>query len=457
MSAYGCNPLSSPQAQAVAAQAANTAYMAQQFVPASDQAYGEIASRVLQWITDGLQAQVDAQAALAAKIAAPLASGLSQQEAAMARIGGAVTSSIQGGLAALGPVQPAGTTGQITGPNYEQGWNLWSVRTDTGWGKPIAEQWFTSYKDGCQYLFRGWALELADAQALAASLPELGRDVRPECFPAIVNPIQPSTPCPPGVKWAVWVFPTGTIGICSYPYCDGLQPDPTGLGGHKELFDDYASAVAFAASSTCTGITPPTVGPTMYYGGCLSNQAITWSSTDKVPTGVTNVVGPFPDQASALAAAGSCLPIITPPTVGTGQCCGIDPKTGALILPSCIMIDLCRWDEFCREMSLAVRQALNSTLCDPTCFVQPLCDCLKKTLCEVFSDKQCTSGYQDAERYIFEDQDKQFFPAIEDWLGQTGQAATNQTVDDMIATASGLASRLAADVVDTGPDWFGPR
>jgi hypothetical protein len=438
MSAYGCNPLSSPQAQAVAAQAANTAYMAQQFVPASDQAYGEIASRVLQWITDGLQAQVDAQAALAAKIAAPLASGLSQQEAAMARIGGAVTSSIQAGLAALGPVQPAGTTGPTTGPNYEQGWNLWSVRTDTGWGKPIAEQWFTSYKDGCQYLFRGWALELADAQALAASLPELGRDVRPECFPTIIAPISVGPgDCPAGYR--VWQGKDAGGNVSCVILCDGV-PGPAGYYPYGAV-SDFATATQ-QVQALCGPPPPPpilpTVGSTTYYGGCLSNQAITWTNADQVPKGVTNVVGPFPDQASALAAAGSCLPIITPPTVGTGQCCGIDPKTGALILPSCIMIDLCRWDEFCREMSLAVRQALNSTLCDPTCFVQPLCDCLKKTLCEVFSDKQCTAGYQDAERYIFEDQDQQFAPEIQAWLGNLGSSLSNtSSLDDMAALPFG--------------------
>lgn len=438
MSAYGCNPLSSPTAQATAAQAANTAAMYQAYIPQWDTAYGQIAARVLAWITEALQAQVDAQSAIGSKLAVPLAAGLAQQESAMAAVQGAVTASIQAGLAQPGPVHPQSTSPTATVPNFTEGWNLWSVRTEDGWTKPIPEQYWTTYRDGCQYMFRGWALQYGDAQALAATLPALGKDVRSECFP-VVTPVI-SGPCPPGVTtYRVWELLGGAAPQCAILCSTADAPGPGWVPYGTET--DLAGAQALVQTlcgSPVVVITPPTTGGTVYYGGCLSGKPTTWDSTQAVPAGVTNVVGPFPDAATALAKVGACPPIITPPTVGTGQCCGIDPNTGALILPSCITIDLCRWDEFCREMSLAVRQALNAVLCDPTCFVQPLCDCLEKSLCKVFSNKECTAGYQDAERYIFEDQDNTFTPDIQSWVGNLGGNMYGAgSLDDMAALPFG--------------------
>lgn len=412
-------------------------YVANQ-LQAGATAVSQATAQILGVVTAALQAALSTVQGSVGKLATAVTTQLNAAQTTADLSGLALKSSVGGQLAVAGGSVPVQIGGPTTGPNHTEGWNLWSVRDADGWGVPIAEQWWTSYTDGCQFLFRGWALQLSDAQALAATLPRLGKDVRPECFPTIVTP--PTGVCPPGVTtYRVWELLGGQAPQCAILCSDAPAPGPNWVPYGVET--DLAGAQALVQTLCGTPvviITPPTSGGPVYYGGCLSGKAVTWDPTQTVPVGVTNVVGPFPDQASALAAAGTCIPPPPPPTVGTGQCCGVDPTTGALILPTCIKIDLCDWSEFCNEVRLAVTAALNSTLCDPTCFVQPFCDCLKKTLCEVFSSKECASPFQDAERYIFEDQDNTFAPDIQAWTGNVGRGLSQtSSLDDMASLPFG--------------------
>lgn len=424
--------------------------------PAGVEITGPTPQQVAGMLQSGAAAVSSATGTLLSVASVPLQSAVATLQSSIGQLAGAVVPSIDAAQTTLqlagtqlmttaasmlpalpppvGSVPPVGASG----PNFTTGWNLWSVRDDNGWGPPIAEQYFTTYRDGCQYLFRGWAPDLGTAEAIAATLGRLGKDVRPECF--TYGPDGPT--CDITVSnpvYHIWQRVNADGSATCVSLCSSL-PGPTGF---KDLGVDPSPGAQgpIGVFFSCVPPPPPPKDCTnsvCYYGGCVSGKSVTWDSTQAVPQGVTGIVGPFLDQASASAAIGTCPPIITPPNVGTGQCCGIDPTTGALILPDCIKIDLCKWDEFCRELSLAVRQALNAVLCDPTCFVQPLCDCLEKSLCKVFSNKECTAGYQDAERYIFEDQDNTFSPDIQAWTGDLGSTLYNaQSLDEMAASAFG--------------------
>jgi hypothetical protein len=178
-------------------------------------------------------------------------------------------------------------------------------------------------------------------------------------------------------------------------------------------------------------------GTTQFYAGCDSNgQPISWTSLEQVPQGVSGQVGPFASATEALNATKCVALPPTPPTPGTGgMCC--DPATGAVKLPSCIMIDLCDWSAFTN----ATYAALCKWSQDDGCFYEPVWRAIKKGLCEFINDPKCRCAADDADRSMWEDCTGDFGKIISGYMGQAGSPLMVGTLDEVVdaaMSASGL-------------------
>ena len=196
----------------------------------------------------------------------------------------------------------------------------------------------------------------------------------------------------------------------------------------------------------------PAPGPGWVPYGAVSDlttaqQALAAICGSGVPTG-----GGPPNQPPGVTCQGGATPIcpetcpttppvIGPPTTGTGQCCGVDPTTGAMILPTCIFVDLCSP----ATMIMAIREGLYQGLCkwtaDNGCFYEPVWQAIKKALCEWIKDPECNCPTRDSDRWIAEDCDGQFNEMMSGWLGKIGGAVVGAgNVDELVAAATSNSS-----------------
>lgn len=416
MSEFADSPCPQPMPPMSQAAINNLLYTSGIYSQQSDDLYGQLTARVVQWIADALKTQLDAQTAIASKIAVPIASGLAAQATAIDQIHGALASSLQSGLATIGASGPGGSVAAGVQPG-QYTHNVFSTQLGGKWVpyQIVSKQVAIELAGQVGFCFLGGWEDYYDAVAYQNSAE--GQAALTQC----TYPGGPAAPLPPPTgtggcqQWAVWVFPSGSTSLCSFPYCDGTVPDPSGLGGHKVLFPDQASATAFASSQTCQSGNGTGGGP-QYYAGCGSDgQPVSWQAGTSPPAGVTGQVGPYDTQAAALAAVGQCAPPPPPPTGGpTGGngtgCC--DPTTGAVKLPDCIMLDLCDWDKFTQAVY--------------------------KALCLWTKDPSCKCALEDADKYKMEDCPNSFNEGVAGWLGNLGGVVIQaDTVDQLVSQGAG--------------------
>jgi len=243
----------------------------------------------------------------------------------------------------------------------------------------------------------------------------------------------PTTPtqqpaCDTGYQVWQLLGPPGTPNQCAVT-CGGgsaMPPPWVPYGTVGDLATAQAAMALICGGGTVTGMGPPTVPtPTV----CASGAAPICPET--CPT---------------------TPPVTGPPTVQTGQCCGVNPTTGAMILPTCIFVDLCST----ANMITAIREGLYQGLCkwtaDDGCFYEPVWHAIKKALCEFILDPECNCPTRDSDRWITEDCDGQFNQMMQGWLGKIGGAVVGAGNVDRLVEAAVSNSSYYPGVLGDGID-----
>lgn len=326
------------------------------------------------------------------------------------------------------PIKTGGTVEQGVLPD-QYAWNVWSVKSLSGWGKPVVEPRSAGYKSGPDYCFRGSWEDYFDAINAANGMGPLPYDACPSPGGPATPPIGtvlPGTQCDSGL-YETWQRDNADGSSDCVILCQGVAGPP----GYQD-----AGPVPPGPLGQPIGVVfqciPPRGGGgggTAYYAGCdPKGNAVSWVQGALPPDGTTGIVGPFTDPTSALQAV-QC----SPPTGGGGgggggggPCCGPD---GTVMLPKCIYIDLCDWQKFYENMWQAI----------------------KKGLCEFVRDPECACKITDSEKWIMEDCDGQADAMAESWQGRIGQVVTRNNIDQLQDIAGALASQVGDSVEDTGP------
>jgi len=422
MNAPGCNPAASvtaPDSQAVqAVLTAGTATIAA--------ALGHVLTSLQAALSTLMSTVKDAISKAATSIVTPLNQVQTVVDLASARAVGSPTGQL---AAARLPTGTGGAVGSGVVP-WQYQFNVWQS-IDVPSSVYIFNRAYQPNPFPQQLCFRGgWDL-FSDAvtyktQIMTQPLPE---GCKLPGGPAVTAP-RPivAPPCDTNNWYWYEIVENGTIIGCA-KQCGNANPVlPTGQI-HGPLFGPVSEQIADETIALICGSPPIS---THWYAGCdASGHPVTWLEGAQ-PANVTQISGPYPDQATALALSVCAVinppPPPPPPPTSTGSCC--DPTTGKVALPDCIKIDLCDWDAFADAMQRAIYKAL----------------------CQWIQDPACNCPTRDSDRWIAEDCDGELTNMVSGWMGRIGgPVVTASSADDLVAAAvSGqvYAAGLLGDSID---------
>lgn len=381
--------------------------------------FTQITTKVLQFVQQQLEAASLTTGQLALKVATPIAAGISAGEATVTALGSQVQAAAVGGVAAATAQVAAGGRAD-TGVTFGQYlWNVYQevdaptvvtlIRRD--WGPPVGV---------INWCFRGGWDDFYDALRMKSVIAEEPLPAGCRLPGGLAAPPPPPAQLPPGVCFQAYIVAPGgnVLPYCVQDTCD-KRPGPNTYPFGPQTFDPASTAEILRVCQSLFKPCPPsTVTAVSWNAGCsAAGKTYVWSVDEQPPAGLKTTVGPLPTPQEALDTLGTCCPPPPPPTSGgtAGGCC--DPVTGKVMLPDCIMLDLCDWKKF--------EDAL----------VAGLCRWYDKCVCKLDN----TTAYE------FSDCDGTLTTGLSSWYGN-GLGA--------IATADTLES--AAQKATAYMDWQGP-
>lgn len=242
-------------------------------------------------------------------------------------------------------------------------------------------------------------------KATAYSQSIAGQAPPESCFQSIgqIRPPGPGGPSvvpppPNGQPTPILTGPPGPV-VVSPPQPPNPQPVPTVCAGGTE------GPYALVIDQSPDGKTQDQCAASCWVGPFPS----------EIPGDTRQILGPYDWgqlQAQILSRCGQTIPPqpgppTTPPTGGT-----------PITLPACINIDLCDWQKFV--------------------------DALVKALCQWY--EKCVCKLDNQTSYQITDCDNVLGQLVDHWKGRIGAVATDNSVDDIVAAGSGVA---------TTSDWAG--
>lgn len=395
------------------------------------QLFSAITTRVLNWVQAQLEAASITAGGLSAKIAVPIVAGLNQAEATAAAIGTVVQASITGKMAAATGATAAGGTAEQGVQRWQFTYNVFQD-IDAPASVFIYNSAFQPASIPTTLCFRGGWDDITDALAYKSTIQ--GTPVPAGCLlpGGIAGPPPPAGAACPAPGWynVYYNLQNGKPFDCVLACAS--DPPPPGLANFQGPFTSQDSAQAWIDANCPKPPPPPPPPPTLdWYAGCnTAGLAVSWETVANQPAGVTGVVGPFADSATALASLTTCVPPPPPPPPPPptpGVCC--DPVTGKVMLPDCITLDLCDWSKF--------EDAL----------VNALCRWYEKCVCKLDNETA----------YTFNDCDGTLTTAEETWFGAVGKGVLDAaSIDDMAKNGVAPLAQIGSGPVTSSDPWTRP-